>query len=164
MDCAIAASVNGDALVAYFPAVAVGAMKDALGPHLGDAVEIGELVAHAMREQQPRREGSCAVSKPELKTGTIGVSEPGGNRSQLDTAVGRELLTPDRAQLDRWSAILREEAVYAVRYGVGRRVGVEHKHVATHAAEHERRAETRGPCADAGAIEDLFLWCAVGLG
>ena len=157
VDGAIAASVDGDALVAYFPAVAVGAMEDALGPDVRDSIKIGELVAHAVGEEEPGCSDSGAISESELEAVIVDVGASGGERPQLDACVWLELLAPDGAELDWWRAVLREEAMHAVRNGVRRRVCVEHEHLSAHAAKNQRRAKAGRPGADDGDIERLVV-------
>ena len=70
----LAASVDGDMLVAYFPAMAVRAVEHALRPHVRDAGEIGKLVAHAVREQHPRGSHPRAVPEAELEAAIVNAS------------------------------------------------------------------------------------------
>ena len=97
MDGAIAASVDGDALVTHFPPVAIGAMEDALGPHVRDSIKIGKLVAHAVGEQHPRCTDSGAIAQTELEAIVFDAGQTGGYRPHIDAGVGLELLAANGA-------------------------------------------------------------------
>jgi hypothetical protein len=71
-----------------------------------------------------------------------------GAVTELDVRVLPELAPPAVAQVGRLHAIVPEQAADALGHGVRRPVVVHDEHALPRAAEHERRAQARGPAAD----------------
>lgn len=62
----------------------------------------------------------------------------------FDALVASDLLTRERMELVRRGAIAREKRVNRGGHVIARAAGIAHEHATPAAAQHERRAQTRG--------------------
>jgi hypothetical protein len=68
-----------------------------------------------------------------------------GAVTDLDVRMLLELTLPALAQVRRLDPIMPEQPADTLRYGVRRPVVIHHEHPLARPAEHERRAQARGP-------------------
>ena len=68
--------------------------------------------------------------------------------TDLDVRMLLELTPPAAPQVRRLHPIVPEQPADALGHGVRRPVVVDHEHALVRPAQHERRAQARGPAAD----------------
>ena len=135
-----ARSEDAERLVAYLPAVAVGAVQDALAPLLGDAGHRRELVDDAGREEDPA--GADLPVRERDEEGAIVL--PGhrvhGSGGDLHPVL-LDLLTADGEQFGGRCALTSEVVVHVSGGGVARMAVIDHQDRAARPAEGQGSAQ-----------------------
>ncbi len=133
---------HADALIADLPAMAVRAVQHVDAPALGQAWDLGQLVAQAGRDQQPTG-GNSSIGEVDAKT--IPHPRYGPGQSRLDApAVPGQFRLAERVELGRRRAVPAQKVVHMT----GRRVAlitcIQNQHRAAKARQRHRTAEPRG--------------------
>ncbi len=124
---------NADRTAADLVAVAIGTMRDAFAPMLGEAGHIRQRVAHAGRQHQPRRGELFAAFCGDREAAVDGA---GAFRQVLDDADRGifEQLPPRLGEDFQWRlAVIGEEAVRMGGEAVARLARVDDQHLAPRA-------------------------------
>lgn len=149
-----AVTVHDDGLVAVLPAVAVGAVVNAVAVKSGEARFGWHVVDATGGEENDAGGDAFLVNRDDFKLVFFSVDRADGGVADRHVRIGVELLAADGAELDGMRAVAREIAVKGSREGVAWFAGVEDEHTAAAAAEKESSAQAGGAAAD-----DAYLVC-----
>jgi hypothetical protein len=142
-----AAGVERQRPVAHFPAVAERAVEHRLAPQCLDPGQRRRVVAQAVGQHD--RVG--AHGRPVRRRQDEPIPDPldvaDGAMTELDVRVLLELTLPAFAQVRRLHPIMPEQPADTFGHGVCRPVVVHHEHPLPRPAQHESRAQARGPAA-----------------
>lgn len=147
-----AVAVDDEGLAAVFPAVAVGAVVNAVAVEGGEAGFRRDVIDAAGGEEDDAGGDGRGVDGDEFEAVLAAVNGADFDVAKFDGRIGGELLAAEGAEFDGVSAVAGEVAVEGAGEGVAGFAGIEDQHAATAAAEDERGAQAGGAGADDGDV------------
>ena len=138
-----------EALVPDLVAVAERAVDDRATPVLGQAGQVGELVAQAGRGDDPAGVDHMPTTECDTEAAVLAGHVDGATGEHLG-AVGAHLLARDQQEVRGRATLVAEVAVHLVGGRVPGLAGVDDDHRPTLAGELQGRGEARGGTADDG--------------